>query len=221
MMMCDDDSQLSSMRKQGHCCLSLSQLPSSGPFGDALRWSGVINGCKANRLAPLTPPEFETMMTDGMASGEIKFTVRRPPLEPPTRELVLRWMDRVSRAQNGKDATSICIPQYREAFYRLMSSGGMLNFIRCKWTDAHVKQLAAALQHAHAEGATSQAHALNIGLNELTDAALPILVKMLEAGALPCLKELYLHDNSGISDAAAMEALKTAGKNRRVAVMFE
>ena len=130
-------------------------------------------------------------------------------------------MDRVSRAQNGTDATSICIPQYREAFYRRMSSGGILAFSGCEWTDAHVKQLAVALQHAHAEGATSQAEQLHLDSNELTDAALPILVKMLEAGALPCLKELYLHDNSGISDAAAMEALKTAGKNRRVAVMFE
>ena len=76
MMMCDDDSQLSSMRKQGHCCLSLSQLP---PGGGALDWYGVIRACMANRLAPLTPPEFETMMTDGMKSGEIKFTVLRPP----------------------------------------------------------------------------------------------------------------------------------------------
>ena len=72
----DGDSQLSSMRKQGHCCLSLSQLPKRS---GALRWDGVIEACKANRLAPLTPPEFETMMTEGMASGEIKFTVRRPP----------------------------------------------------------------------------------------------------------------------------------------------
>ena len=49
-------------------------------------------------------------------------------------------MDRVSRAQNGKDATSICIPQYKEAFMRLMSSGGKLEFGGCKWTDAEVKQ---------------------------------------------------------------------------------
>ena len=47
-------------------------------------------------------------------------------------------MDRVSCAQNGKDATSICIPQYKEAFMRLMSSGGLLWFAGCKWTDAEV-----------------------------------------------------------------------------------
>ena len=55
-------------------------------------------------------------------------------------------MDRVSCAQNGKDATSICIPQYKEAFMRLMSTGGKLNLFNCKWTDAEVKQLVAALQ---------------------------------------------------------------------------
>ena len=71
-------------------------------------------------------------------------------------------MDRVSCAQNGKDATSICIPQYKEAFFRLMSSGGELWFANCKWTDAEVKQLAAALQCAHAEGATSQADVLDL-----------------------------------------------------------
>ena len=65
-------------------------------------------------------------------------------------------MDRVSRAQNGKDATSICIPQYREAFYRLMKSGGTLSFVGCKWTDAHVKQLVAALQYAHADAKLQQ-----------------------------------------------------------------
>ena len=130
-------------------------------------------------------------------------------------------MDRVSRAQNGKDATSICIPQYKEAFYRLMSSGGTLVFVECNWTDAHMKQLAAALQHAHAEGATSQADELNLEANELTDATLPILVEMLEAGGVPFLKELCLNDNSGISDdSAAKEALEAACKERDVKVYF-
>ena len=128
---------------------------------------------------------------------------------------------RLACAQNGKDATSICIPQYREAFYRLMSSGGTLNFGFCKWTDAHVKQLAAALQHAHAEGATSQADVLHLDSNQLTGAALPILVEMLEVGAVPCLKNLFLDGNSGISDAAAQEALKAACEERGVTVRMQ
>ena len=128
-------------------------------------------------------------------------------------------MDRVSCAQNGKDVTSICIPQYKEAFFRLMSSGGLLYFRECKWTDAEVKQLAAALQCARAEGATSQADELHLHSNQLTDAALPPLVEMLKAGAVPCLKKLWLHNNSGTRDAAAKEALKAAGEERGVNVL--
>ena len=61
------------MRKQGHCCLTLSQLTQDDD--DTLSWDDVITACMANRLAPLTPPEFEKLMNDGMASGEINFTV--------------------------------------------------------------------------------------------------------------------------------------------------
>ena len=134
---------------------------------------------------------------------------------------MLRWMDRVSRAQNGKDATSICIPQYKEAFMRLMSSGGRLSFTSCKWTDAEVKQLVAALQYAHAEGATSQAGELYLSNNQLTDAALPMLVKMLKAGAMPCLKELYLSGNCGIRDAVAKGNRDAAAKGIRDAAARE
>ena len=73
---CIFEKMLSSMRKSGNCCLTLSQLTQGG---GTLQWRDVIDACKANRLAPLTPPEFEKLMTDGMASGEIKFTVRRLP----------------------------------------------------------------------------------------------------------------------------------------------
>ena len=222
---CITEKRLSSMRKAGPCCLTLSQLPQDvrrdGPGG---AWWNVVKACQVNRLAPLTPDEFEKLMIDGMASGAIKFTVRLLPSEPPTPWAGAephRSMDRVSRAQNGKDATSICIPQYREAFFRLMSSGGMLAFSRCCWKDAEVKQLVAALQCAHAEGATSQADVLFLRNNQLTDAALPILVEMLEAGVLPCLEKLWLDFNSGLRDVAAKEALKAACDERGVTVGFD
>ena len=47
-----------------------------------------------------------------------------------------------------------------------------------------------------------------------------MLVELLEAGAVPCLKELYLWGNSGIRDAAAKGALKAACKERGVKVEF-
>ena len=103
---------------------------------------------------------------------------------------------------------------------RLMSSGGALFFAGCKWTDAEVKQLVAALQYAHAEGATSQADTLFLHYNQLTDAALPMLVEMLKAGAVPCLEYIGLGGNSGIRDAAAKEALEAAGEERGVDVYF-
>ena len=73
---CNTELRLSSMRKNSNCCLTLSQLTQEG---DTLDWDDIIRACSANRLAPLTPPEFEKLMIDGMASGEIKFTVRRLP----------------------------------------------------------------------------------------------------------------------------------------------
>ena len=63
-------------RKHSACCLSLSLLPQGG---GVLTWGKVAFACNANRLAPLIPSEFETMMTEGMASGKIKFTVRCLP----------------------------------------------------------------------------------------------------------------------------------------------
>ena len=78
------------------------------------------------------------------------------------------------RFTNGKDATKICIPQYREGFLQLM--GGrevLLNFARCGWGDEEVKTLAAALAYAQASRATTQAQGLHLSFNKLTDAAMP------------------------------------------------
>ena len=47
-----------------------------------------------------------------------------------------------------------------------------------------------------------------------------MLVEMLEAGAMPCLKLLQLKDNSGIRDAAAKEALTAVCRERGVKVEF-
>jgi len=106
----------------------------------------------------------------------------------------------------GKDATEICIPQYREGFARLMSAGGGLAFDFCDWGDAEVRQLAAALMAAHAAGATTQADTLRLTGNRLTDAALPPLAEAIEAGAMPQLKYLSLHRNE-LTDAG-LEALR-------------
>ena len=175
---CIFERRLSSVRKDRRCCLSLSLLPR----GDgALDWTDVFRACQSDRLAPLAPDGFEALMREGMAREQaaagtgIRFT-------------------------NGKDATDVCIPQYREAFLRLMSMGGLLGFEYCAWADADVAQLAAALRHAHAAGATTQAYSLRLGDNRLTDAALPPLVEAIEAGAMPCVNRLALEGNE-LTDA--------------------
>ena len=105
------------------------------------------------------------------------------------------------RFTNGKDATSVCIPQYRDAFARLMRAGGGLNSTGCGWGDAQVQQLVAALVYAHANGATTQAGDLSLSTNELTDAAMAPLVDAIAAGALPPVDQLLLHGNPGLGDA--------------------
>ena len=81
-----------------------------------------------------------------------------------------------------------------------MPMGGLLAFDRCAWADADVAQLVAALRHAHAAGATTQAHNLRLAGNRLTDAALPPLVEAFEEGAMPRVDRLAL-DYNELSDA--------------------
>ena len=72
--------------------------------------------CMASRSALLSPDAFEAMLRKGMA---------REAAEAGTG----------FRFTNGKDATAVCIPQYREAFLRLMRMGGILSLDRCGWGD--------------------------------------------------------------------------------------
>ena len=160
------------MRKSSDCCLALSHL-AEGATG---YWMDLEMACKASRSALLSPDAFEAMLRDGMA---------REASEAGTG----------FRFTNGKDATAVCIPQYRKAFLRLMRMDGLLNFNRCGWGDEQVRVLAAALVYAQANGATSQATSLRLGANRLTDAALPPLAEAIAAGALPKLERLALENN--------------------------
>ena len=62
-----------------------------------LPWGTLASRCKAYRAPPMAPDAFEQMMREGTASRALNFT-------------------------NGKDATSICIPQCQLAFKRLLST---------------------------------------------------------------------------------------------------
>ena len=177
---CIFERALSSVRKHDNCCLQLSLLEGKGAVGGS--WDDLVMTCKATRAAPLPPGAFEAMLRDGMAREEAA---------PGTG----------FRFTNGKDATNICIPQYREGFLRLMGGGEeLLSFALCGWGDEEVKTLAAALAYAQANRATTQARTLGLSSNKLTDAAMPPLVEAVEAGAMPELGELYLNSNELLGD---------------------
>ena len=181
---CIFERRLSSVRKDGGCCLNLSGLANfKGPY-----WISLVKACRAGRYAPQAPDAFEAMLRAGMereaaeAGSGFRFT-------------------------NGKDATAICIPQYKEGFLRLMPKEGMLHFSDCGWGDAEVRELAAALAYAHAAGATTQADELNLFGNELTDASVPVLVELLASGAVPKLKMLEVGGNK-LTDASVPVLVK-------------
>ena len=177
---CIFERALSSVCKDGGCCLQLSLLEGKGTVNEY--WQDLVMTCQASRAAPLPPDAFEAMLRDGMAREEaapgsgFRFT-------------------------NGKDATNICIPQYREGFLRLMGGRGvLLNFDLCGWGDEEVKTLAAALAYAQANRATTQARILRLAANKLTDAAMPPLVEAIEAGAMPELRHFFLDSNEFLGD---------------------
>ena len=179
---CIFERRLSSLRKHGDCCLTISRMPKvNEPY-----WFTIVSACQAGRYPPITPIEFETMLRRGMA-----------------REAAQEGSG--YRFTNGKDATSICIPQYGEAFLRLMASGVQLAYTGCAWGGAEVGQLASSLMYAHAAGRTTRASTLRLGQNRLDDTAMPSLVEMIAAGAMPALQFLALEDMQ-LTDAG-LEAL--------------
>ena len=107
---------------------------------------------------------------------------------------------------NGRDASSICIPQYKEAFLRLIGCEGDLAYNRCQWMDADLAQLADALSYAQAAGTVLLPSGLALSGNRFTDAALPSIEIIL--GTLPKLDTLDLRQNR-FTDAAlqALSAL--------------
>ena len=119
---CVFERHLSSIVKDSYCYLQLSLLPADA---ESMHWDGVVRACKGARRPPLAADAFERLMRDNLESGAFKFT-------------------------NGKDATNVCIPQYAEAFTRLLGTSKVLVYERLGWGAAEGEQLAAALACANA-----------------------------------------------------------------------
>ena len=196
---CIFERRLSSITKDSGCCLTLSGLKKEPRNGQEVHsWLEVIAQCKGSRFEPLSPDAFEEMMVDGM---------KRDAVEAGTG----------FRFTNGKDATTVCIPQYREAFLRLVSGAEGLRYGgRGSWGDDKAAVLCDALLWAHTNGATTQATYLGLLGNRLTDASAARLVAVLSAGAAPRLETLCLVGNA-LTDAGK-QTMKVACEARGVDV---
>ena len=87
--------------------------------------------------------------------------------------------------------------------------------LRCSnlgWGDEEARRLAAALEHAHAQGALKAFEKLYLSDNEIGDEGVRHLGDALARGAAPKLKKLNLDGNP--ASAAAQQAVKDALKNR-------
>ena len=184
---CVFERHLSSIVKDSDCYLQLSLLPADAESKD---WVDVVKACQGARRPPLAADAFEQLMRDNLESGAFKFT-------------------------NGKDATNVCIPQYAEAFTRLLGTSKLLGYQRLGWGAAEGEQLAAALACAQRMGTAVAAETLNLCSfqqcrNELGTAGVRAIGKVIEAGALPRLEELWIQDNG--ADDETREWIKTVAR---------
>ena len=180
---CVFERHLSSIVKSGYCYLQLSLLPADA--GSMDWYYGVVDACKGARRPPLAADAFERLMRDNLESGAFKFT-------------------------NGKDATNVCIPQYAEAFTRLLGTSKMLSYDSLGWGAAEAEQLAAALACAQRMDMTVAAERLLLWENKLGTAGVRAIGKVIEAGALPRLTKLDIEDNE--ADDETREWIKTVAR---------
>ena len=89
----------------------------------------------------------------------------------------------------------MCIPQYAEAFTRLLGTSKLLYYEKLGWGAAEGEQLAAALACAQRMGTAVAAERLALHQNKLGTAGVRAIGKVIEAGALPRLKKFEIQDN--------------------------
>ena len=187
---CVFERHLSSIVKDGNCYLQLSLLPADA---ESMDWYKVVQACKGARRPPLAADAFERLMRDNLESGAFKFT-------------------------NGKDATNVCIPQYAEAFTRLLGTSELLAYWEIGWGAAEGEQLAAALACAQRMDTAVAAEKLFLRGNKLGTAGVRAIGKVIEAGALPRLKRLNIKDNG--ADDETREWIKTVARGAGCSRVF-
>ena len=156
-------------------------------------WLNIVQACKGARRPPLAADAFERLMRDNLESGAFKFT-------------------------NGKDATNVCIPQYAEAFKRLLGTSKNLQYGGLGWGAAEGEQLAAAFACAQRMGTAVAAERLIIFKNKLGTAGVRAIGKVIEAGALPRLEYLDIQENG--ADDETREWIETVARGAGCSTVY-
>ena len=101
---------------------------------------------------------------------------------------------------------------YDKAFDKEMGQAVWLAFYSLEWSDAQGVALVGALRAAHERGGLQQLEELHLYNNQLGDETATALASLLEAGAMPKLKGLYLGSYLGSNriGEAGMAALASA-----------
>jgi len=116
---------------------------------------------------------------------------------------------------NNKDATSVCIPQYAEAFFARMSQlgiDGKLELTDLRWGDGDLQQLADAMVVAHAKGALAKLATLRLNNNKIGDQGLTSLADACAKGGLPQCTRIEVQSNPAGEEVR--QAVHDAIKNR-------
>lgn len=80
---------------------------------------------------------------------------------------------------NGKDLTKVVIPQYKDAFMRLMSEQVELTFAKVGWGDTEVVQLSAALACARDHSTVMRLKMIDLSGNTVSRTGITHLVNVL------------------------------------------
>ena len=131
---CIFERELSSIRKSSKCFLHVSKMMSymsSTRQGEPKWWGELVNAGAMDRAPPVAPDAFEKMLREGVARAA----------EEPGAGI---------HFTNGKDATEICIPQYREAFLRLTGDA-----VEADGIDVGIEEIS----HEQSDGSLSESDA--------------------------------------------------------------
>lgn len=176
---CLFDRHLSSVAKRPECLLTMRTFRPKA----MATWGLIVEGCRAPKWPPLSPPEFNAMLKGGIESGAV--AVARPA-----------------------DVKEVLLPAYEHGFNEALRDVRCYDLSALGWRDAEIVLLASALMHASAKGAGCDLSTLSLRGNRIGDEGARALATVIRSGTFDRLDQLDLSDN-GIGDAG-VDALARA-----------